>query len=257
MFDRLMSILKSMFNKGMAKMETPEVLAEQAEMELESNFKKITEALTASIANEKLLEGKVKKTTEDLATWEKRALVAVQQNNDEMARQCLSKKQENAQALQQLEAQLVEQKKTTAMLKERHAELNAKLKDFRMKKSELMSRIQANDSMNKANALISGSGGTPSSMDKWEQKIAEKEALSIAQREISGITKADDDFKQWDKQAGLDDELAKLKAIAASGGGGGGMKLVEAKNPPKEHVDDNLPMIVDVEEIKSVDDDKK
>lgn len=251
MFDRLMSILKSMFNKSMAKMETPEVLAEQAEMELESNFKKITEALTQSIASEKMLEQKVRKCTEDLNQWEKRAMVAVQQNNDDMARQCLSKKQEFSQQLLQMEQQLAEQKKTTAMLKERHAEINAKLKDFRSKKSELMSRIQANESMNKANALISGSGGAPSSMDKWEQKIAEKEAMSQAVREMSGITKADDEFKQWDKQAGLDDELLRLKATMA--GGGSGPKLVEAKNPPPT----NLIEVIDVEEVKPADEDKK
>lgn len=253
MFERLMNILKSMFNKGMDKLETPEVLAEQAEMELESNFKKVSESLTSGLANEKMLEKKIKETGEQISQWEKRAAVAVQQNSDDMARQCLLKKQECSQSLQAFEAQLTEQKKTTAMLKERHAELQAKLRDFRSKKNELTARLNANQAVAKANELVAGAG-SGSSMDKWEQKIAQKEAMGQAMREMAGASKVDDQFKEWDKQAGLDDELAALKASMPSSG----PKLVEAKEPPKkEVVDDNLPMVIEDAEIIDPDDEKK
>lgn len=259
MFERLMSIFKSMFNKGMAKMETPEVLAEQAEMELESNFKKISESLTAGMANEKMLEAKVKKANEDLALWEKRAMTAVQQDNDEMARQCLSKKQEAAQSLASLEAQLVEQKQSTALTKERFTEIQTKLKEFRSKKNEILARAKASDSITEANKLLGGTGsGGLSSMDKLEQRIIEKEAMSQAAREMSGISKVDDDFKEWDKKAGLDDELARLKAAASASSSG--PKLIEAKEvplltaKPAQKQDDD---VIDVEEVKSVDDGTK
>lgn len=248
MFERLISLLKGMFNKGMSKMETPEVLAEQAEMELEGNYKKITEALTSGLAQEKLLEQKIQKNNQDLLQWEQRAMIAVQQNNDDMARQCLAKKQEYAQLAQQMETQLAEQKKTSASLKERHAELKAKLTEFRQKKSELTSRLKAQDAVSKANELVAGTGGT-SSMDRWEQKIAEKEAMGQAAREMAGASKAEDEFKAWDKQAGLDAELAALKANM-----GGGPKLIVARDV--DQVDENVPMVV--EEIKPSDDpDKK
>lgn len=260
MFERLMSIFKSMFNKGMAKMETPEVLAEQAEMELESNFKKISESLTSSMANEKMLEQKVKKAQEDLALWEKRAMQAVQQNNDDMARQCLAKKQETAQSLESLESQLAEQKRSVAMTKERFNEIQQKLKEFRSKKNEILARAKASDSITEANKLLGGTGSTGlSSMDKLEKKIAEKEAMSQAVREMSGISKVDDEFKEWDKKAGLDDELARLKANVS---GASGPRLIEAKEPAAAatnhtQVDANLPMIVDVEEVRSTEDEKK
>ena len=246
MFERLISILKGMFNKGMSKMETPEVLAEQAEMELESNFKQITESLTSGLATEKLLEQKIQKNNQDLSQWEKRAMLAVEQNNDDMARQCLAKKQEHAQAALQLETQLQEQKKSTAMLKEKHSELKTKLADFRQKKNDMMARMKSQDAVIKANELVAGTGG--SSMDKWEQKIAEKEAMSQASREMSGAAQVDDQFKEWDKQAGLNDDLAALKASM-----GAGPKLIAAAS--KEDVDDNVPMVV--EEIKPTDDKNK
>lgn len=244
MLDRLMNIIKSMFNKGMAKMETPEILAEQAEAELESNLKKIAESLTASIANEKLLEQKIKKNTEELATWEKRAMQAVQQNNDDIARQCLAKKQELGASTQAYEAQLAEQKKSSAMLKDKHAEFTSKLREFRSKKNEMLTRMNAGDAVAKANNLIGSGAG--SSMDKWENKIAEKEAMGQAVREMTSSNQADAQFKEWDKQAGLDDELAALKASM-----GGGPKLIEA--PKQAQVDENVPMVI----VEDPNDEKK
>lgn len=65
MFDRLMNIIKSMFNSGVSKLETAEVLAEQAESDLSKSVKQVQDALTASITNEKMLEAQLKKTSEE------------------------------------------------------------------------------------------------------------------------------------------------------------------------------------------------
>ena len=248
MFERLMSLLKGMFNKGMSKMETPEVLAEQAEMELESNFKKIKEALTNGLANEKMLEQKVEKTKQDLSTWEKRAMTAVQQGNDDLAKQCLLKKQETTQALSDLQAQVVEQKKTTTMLKAKFLELETALRDFRNKKNSMVSRMQANEATTKAIELTSGTG--TSSMEHFEEKIRQKEAMSAAMREMSGHSAVDDQFKELDKQGGLDDELAALKIQMTGGSSASSPKLIEVKETAKKTtVDENVPMVVDVDVI--------
>lgn len=247
-----MSIIKSMFNKSMSKLETPEVLAEQAEMELESDFKKITESLTQSIMTEKMLDKQIEQSTKELSTWEKRALVAVQQNNDDLARQCLSKKQELAQTLQSQEAQRSEQQKTTAMLKERHKELKAKLDDFKMKKTQMTARLQSSEAMARAQELVGGTGNSGSSMEKWEQKIAMSEAKAQAVREMNEVNAISDQFKELDKQAMVNDELALLKSSINTG-----PKLIVAKEPQKEQVDDNLPMVIEDAEIIDPDNEKK
>jgi phage shock protein A len=176
--------------------------------------------------------------------WEKRATAAVQQNDDELAKQCLQKKQEFNQNGYSLESQLAEQKKTTISLKERANELDEKLRDFRNKKKDLSTRMQASDSVNKANELLSSAGG--SSMDKWEEKIREKESRSEAIREMNGAP-IDDKFKK------LDDELAALKAKM----GGGPKLIVDQESSQKPVVDQNVPMVVEniedaveVEEVK-------
>ncbi len=251
MLDRLMKLIEAFFNKSMSKMETPEVLAEQAQSELEENVKKIKEAVISGIANEKMIEGKIKKNAEDLALWEKRAMGALQQNDEELAKQCLQKKQEFGQNGQSLEQQLADQKKTNISLKERSAELEEKLRDFKAKRKELTARSQATDTVTKAHELLSGTGSSASSMDKWEEKIREKEARGEALREISGAP-MEDKFKNLDKNMALDDELAALKAKM----GAGPKLIVDQETKTKAIVDKNVPIVreeivdaVDVEEV--------
>lgn len=270
MFDRLMNVIKAMLNKGISKMETPEVLAEQAQDQLEKSLKEVLDATAKALANEKVLEAQIKKNAEELATWEKRAATAVQQNNDDIAKQCLLKKHElNANAMT-LNQQLEDQKNTTAQLRQRHADINAQLKKFMTQKDGLTQRAKASDAVAKANEILSSNSGT--GMDKYEQKIIEKEAKAAALRELSGGgTPIEDKLKQLDQDSAIEDDLAALKAqmgqvklvvdkeatAATAPAEKGKSKTVVDKNvpmvPEDGEYDDNLP--IDVEEIK--DDDPK
>jgi phage shock protein A len=242
MFDRLKNIMNAMFNKSMSSLETPEVLAEQAQNELETGVKKLREALTASLTNEKMLEKQIQKATEEITTWEKRAAVAVGAGNDDVAKQCLAKKQEENVKLQSLQAQVTTQKQNTAALKERCQEMESKLRDFQARKNDMISRVKAGDAVVKADSLMSKTGS--SGLDKWEQKIHEKEARAEAIRELNGGGAMEDKFKQLDKHIEMEDELAALKAKMAADGKM--PKLIVDGAAGKTQVDDNVPMVVEV-----------
>lgn len=241
MFDRLKNILNAMFNKGMSQLETPEVLAEQAQSELETGVKKLRDATTTSITNEKMLEKQIQKAQEDIAQWEKRAGVAVAAGNDDVAKQALSKKQEENAKLQSLQTQLADQKLNSAALKERMKEMESKLRDFQSRKNDMINRVKAGDAVVKANDLMAKSGGT--GLDKFEQKISEREARAEAIRELNGGGAIEDKFKQLDKHIEMEDELQALKARMAADGK---MPKLIVDNPGKTQVDDNVPMVVEV-----------
>ncbi len=267
MLNRLMNVIKAMLNKGMQQMETPEVLAEEAQDQLEKQVKELLQAVTQAIANEKMLEQQIKKNNEDLASWEKRATLAVQQNNDDIAKQCLMKKRELNEQAQILTKQLEDQKTTTAALRSRHAEFESKLKEFMVKKDGMTQRAKAGDAMDKASEIMSNSAGT-SGMGKYEQKIMEREAKAAALGELSR-TPAEDKLKALGENAQVEDDLAALKAQmgqvklvvdkesgGAAASGASGKTQVDANVPMvPDDDDDNLPMVTDVE-VKD-DDEKK
>ncbi len=67
----------------------------------------------------------------------KRAAVAVSQDNDDIAKQCLAMKVELEQSGKALQMQLDEAKTSEDNLKERCAEIEEKLRDYRVKQKGL------------------------------------------------------------------------------------------------------------------------
>lgn len=257
MLDRFKNVIKGMLNQGVSKLETPAILAEQAQMELESGLKKVKEAVTVAVTNEKMLETQLQKNKDDLALWEKRAVMAVEQNNDDLARQCIAKKKEFAEHVQSLTSQLAEQKNSTTAMKQKLSEIEEEYREFKVKKQAMLARAKAADGVAKANELMSGgTAGGGSSMDKWEDKIKEKENRNEALKEMSGAT-TEKHFSDAAKSLDLDDELAALKAKMTT------PKLIEDKSDSKPIVDANLPMIqknqntdLEVVDAEVVDDNK-
>jgi len=223
MFGRLINVIKSLLNQGISKVETPEILAEQAQMELETTQKQLKEALISQLTAEKALEQKMQKDTEEVATWQKRAELAITKGDDQLAKQCLQKRQEHEAALAHLRTQLEAQKSATAALRERSNEHDQKVRDFQTKKKDMLARAQASAATAKANEILSGSSGT-SSIEKIEEKIRQTELRNEAIADVrSGGDKAlEDKIKELDATSDLDSELLALK-----------MKVLESKDSPK------------------------
>ncbi|MBY0357868.1 MAG: PspA/IM30 family protein [Candidatus Obscuribacterales bacterium] len=226
MFDRFKNILKSMALSQMSKMETPEIMAEQAESQLESELKNLMDALTSGMANEKILKDKLAKSKEEVTLWDGRAKVAVGQNNDDVAKQALQKKQSFVQEGQTLENQIAEQANINQALKQKHAQLQAKLNDFRLNKGKLIAQMKAGESTAKISELLSDSSS--SGLGHWEQKINQKAARADALAEIADPGGVEGRFKDEAKERLLEDELSSIKAQV------GGFKLIEEKEPPAE-----------------------
>src|SRR5260221_13490844 len=103
MFSRLASLLQAFFNALMGKFEDPEMMLEQMQQELQQNLIQVRQAVAQAIATEKQLEQQLQKNKDQAATWTNRAQLAVQQNNDDLARQALQRKQQYTQAANDLE----------------------------------------------------------------------------------------------------------------------------------------------------------
>jgi len=206
MFDRLKNVMKGMLDKGVSKLETPEILAQMGETELENLLKQLKEATTEAITREKMLQKQQEKNQQDLEQWVKRAATAVSQDNDDVAKQCLAKKIELEANGKSLQAQLDEAKTSKEALKERYADIEEKLREYRVKQKSLVARAKAGDAVANAQDMMSSASGK--SMDAIEEKIRMKEARGEALTEMAQEGK----FKDTEKQMDVDFELAALKA---------------------------------------------
>ena len=215
MFSRFMSLMKAMFGKMMGTFEDPEMMLEQSYQEAQSNLIQVRQAVAQAIAAEKQLESQLQKNKDQAATWQNRAALAVQQNNDDLARQALQRKQQYSQAAVDLEQQLKVQKEATSSLRQRLTELEGEVQKFYTKKQVLIARDKAATATSKANEIVSKTtaNGAMSMIERMEQKVSEKESKAAALSELGADT-LDKKFSNFEGQVDIEAELRALKGGA-------------------------------------------
>lgn len=233
MFQRLSTLIKAFMNSIMGKMEDPEMMLEQTYQELQSNLIQVRQAVAQAIATEKQLEKELQKNKDQAATWHNRATMAVQQGNDDLARQAL-------------ESQLKQQKEMTQGLRARLQEMETEVQKATIKKQQLTARDKAAKATAKANEMLSLSSpdSAASKMEKIEMKVQEREAKAAALAELSSDD-LDKKFKSFEGSVDIEAELMMLK-----GASGGGPKLIveqDKKQPATASVDADT---VDVEDVR-------
>lgn len=215
-FGRISDIFKANVNDALDKMEDPEKMIKQMVIEMQEAIAKATSGLATAMAQEKKLERDYKQNQKAAENWEQKAMQALNSGNEELARKALAKKADSEKQAQQYKAMYEQASQTTAKLKTQVETLKQKLNEARMKESTLVARSQAAKAQKKiakevGNLDMSSSFGK---FDKWEEKILQKEAEAQAFSELAGdgMGQLEDDFTQLEKNASVDDDLAKLKA---------------------------------------------
>ncbi len=250
MFGRLMTLLTAWFNALIGKAEDPEVMLEQMHQELQSNLIQVRQAVAQAIATEKQLEQQLQKNKDQAATWQNRAAMAVQQGNDELARQALQRKQQYSQATGEHETQLKAQKEATANLRSRLTELESEVQKAYTKKQVLIARDKAAQATTKANEILAKASpdGAMSVIEKMEQKVQEREAKAAAMAELS-TDQLSQKFKSFEGQVDVEAELMALKGELNPAA----TKLVVQEKEPMLIEAREQPDSVEAAEVKEVD----
>jgi len=228
MFQRIALVFRAMVNTLLGKVEDPQMMLEQAYQDLQSNLIQVRQAVAQAIATEKQLEQQLKKNVEQVDVWQTRAGMAVQQGNDDLARQALQRKQQYAAAVKDLETQLQAQKEITAGLRRRLAELEAEASKTYTKKQVLIARDKAAQATSKANEILSKTNaqGASSIMERMELKVQENEAKAQALAEL-GRDNLDNAFASFEGASDIEMELLALKS-----GGDPGKMITQKKDGP-------------------------
>ncbi len=213
-FSRMTDIFKANINDLLDKAEDPEKMIKQMVIEMEEAVNKATTAVGSAIANQKRLEKQYNENKKLAEDWQNKAVQAVNAGRDDLAAQALAKKTSYMNAATSLEPNVTEATKTAEAMKQQLSQLKAKLDEARVRQNTLIARHQAAKAKKQIAQAMSGvGGGAFGNFDKFEKKIEDAEAEADAHVELSGqSTTLEDEFKQLNTTATVDDELAALKA---------------------------------------------
>ena len=85
-FDRLSTLLRSNINDLISRSEDPEKMLNQIIIDMRSQLAKAKQQVASAIADEKRLHDQVEAEYKQGQEWEKRAMLAVQSGQDELAK---------------------------------------------------------------------------------------------------------------------------------------------------------------------------
>jgi phage shock protein A len=215
-FNKLSTLIRSNLNDLIARAENPEKMLNQIILDMRDQLTKAKQEVAVAIADERKLKAQAEEEGKQARDWERRAMLAVQQGRDDLARQALQRQAEYGERAHQLFETWKRQAEETERLKESLRQLNAKIEEARRKKNLLVAKQKRAEAQKRIHETMSGLSDRSAfeAFDRMSQKIEQNERLALASAEVTeelGTDRLEKEFKQLEVSDGSDARLLDLK----------------------------------------------
>jgi phage shock protein A len=228
-FDRFSTLLRSNLNDLISRAENPEKMLNQLIVDMKTQLAKAKQQVASAIADEKKLQSDAEAMKKQAEDWERRAMLAVQEGRDDLAKQALGRYNEHLQGAQQLHDTWLKHKGETEALKLSLRQLNDKIEEAKRKKNILVARAKRAEAQQRIQETMSGMSDKSAfeSFERMTEKIEANERKAIAAAEIQEEFSGDQltrQFEALEYRGSSDQQLLALKQRMGllPGGGGGG-----------------------------------
>jgi phage shock protein A len=200
-FDRIAMLFRSNVNAVISEFEQPEKMLNQIILDMRSQLVKAKQQVAAAIADEKRLEDQTRQELKEAEDWERRAMLAVQQSQDDLAKQALIRRSEHISRGDQLNVTWQAHKQETDRLKDSLRTLNDNIEEANRKKNLLLAKQRRADAQKRINETMShiSEKSAFEAFARMEEKIESNERKIKASAEIEEAFSGDklaNDFKR-------------------------------------------------------------
>lgn len=219
-FSKFSTLIKSNINDLINRAENPEKMLNQIILDMRDQLAKAKREVAAAIADERKLRGQLDDEVKQAREWEKRAMLAVKQGRDDLAKQALVRQQEHAERASALDQTWRAQSAETEKLKGSLRQLNEKIEEAKRKRNLLIAKQKRAQAQRRIHETMSGLSDTSAfdAFNRMADKIEEEERRSLAHAEVTEALSGDTletEFLRLEAgsdDAGVDDRLSALKA---------------------------------------------
>ena len=219
---RIINLFRATTSDLLDKAEDPEKMIKQMISDLEAQKKKAKEQMTEALALQKRLERDTEKEHQEAEKWEQKAILAVQNEKDDLAKEALTRKNEHLRRAIDFEKQLEMHQNNADSLKESYQTMEDKIDEIKRKQGLLSVKQKQAEAQEKIYKTIEGLGDTSGIMDtidRAEEKVENLQARAEAYQEISMESDQESlekKFKELEHESpDMEMELLELKKRAA------------------------------------------
>ena len=218
---RIFNLFRATTSDLLDKAEDPGKMIKQMISDLEAQKKKAKEQMTEALALQKRLERDTEKEHQEAEKWEQKAILAVQNEKDDLAKEALTRKNEHLRRALDFEKQLEMHRNNADSLKESYQTMEDKIDEIKRKQGLLSVKQKQAEAQENIYKTIEGLGDTSGIMDtieRAEEKVENLQARAEAYQEISmesGQESLEKKFKELEHESpDMEMELLELKKRA-------------------------------------------
>jgi phage shock protein A len=218
LLERVSTLIRANLNDMIDKAEDPEKVIKQVILDMQNQLLQVKTQVAIAIADQHLLEKKRKENEDAASEWRRKAELAVDKKQDDLARAALERSISSDELAKSFAQQVLDQKTEVDNLKNALNKLEAKLSEAQNKSDLLMAQHRRARALNKAHdaSMAIGDGSKAAVYDRMKHRVAHDEAVAQAKGELN-TDSIDDRFAAMEKEEAIDKLLADIKSRKAAG----------------------------------------
>jgi len=211
LLDRVATLVRANLNDLIDRAENPEKMLKQVILDMENQYLQVKTQVAIALADLHLLEKKKKDNAEKHADWMRKAELAVDKHDDELARAALERAMSFQQLTDSFEQQIADQETQVEALKAALKKLELKLSEARGKADLLIAQHRRTRAVSRAADAQLTPTGEHRTLDRMQTKVAHEEALGRAKGEVL-VDDIDGRLDALEREQKIDALLGEIKA---------------------------------------------
>jgi len=218
LLERVSTLIRANLNDLIDKAENPEVMIKQLILDMQNQLLQVKTQVAISIADQHVLEKKLQESEESERQWRRRAELAVDKNDDGLARSAIERSMSYKSTAESFRQQVEDQKTQVENLKTALLKLQQKLAEAQAKSDMLLAQHRRSRAFNKAQEAgkAMGEESHSAAFDRMKNKVQHTEATVQATADLMADD-VEDRFAALEKQDEINRLLEELKAKRKAG----------------------------------------
>ncbi|HLI81358.1 MAG TPA: PspA/IM30 family protein [Candidatus Binataceae bacterium] len=211
LLDRVATLVKANLNELLERAENPETMLKQVILDMENQFMQVKTQVAMALADLHLLEKKRRENSDKHADWIRKAELAVDKQDDQLARAALERAMSFQQLAENFDHQIANQEAQVESLKSALKKLESKLSEARARADMLIVQHRRARAAQRAAGAQFESDDGEHTFDRMHSKVNRAEAIGAAVGEMMADD-LDARLHSLEREQKVDALLQELKA---------------------------------------------
>ncbi|MBV8550472.1 MAG: PspA/IM30 family protein [Acidobacteriaceae bacterium] len=216
LLDRVTTLIKANLNDLVDKAENPEKLLKQLLLDMQNQYMQVKTQVAIAVADHHLLEKKQQENLDTQKDWVRKAELAVQKNEEGLARMALERSLTYENAARNFAQQIEDQSHQVQILRDALHRLEQKMAETKAKTELLIAQHRRARVAIKTGSTNLQEFENDAAFDRLQMKVVETEALGHGHMAVAQ-SNAEKRLEALEKSDQVERLLADLKAKASGG----------------------------------------